>query len=333
MARPAKKPAQFTPDISAASPLETLQRSEVVGLPAAELRSVAGEAAASLRRKPNVAYVTIGEKRVGGARNGKRALIVYVRKKEVVAPKHRIPKRKKVLLSSGKSTLLPTDVVELDNVPRAFGLRSGHVVRAEDGDLGICGLSFLHNGLPYAITNAHVVSNVARHVTFEDPEVQDRADLQFYQIGKTVYATDFPQGRATDEDVAIIRANMIQIEPMLVLDENRPISDFAGFERDENAVFWYSVNGGKQYCMRPEPFPLDESVPILVDGITLPYRNFWKLQVVRGLAKPGHSGALICREANGVIVGCGLLFGGVEPNYVYAFAFDEVMARVRRRLG
>lgn len=277
---------------------------------------------------PNVAYVTVGDRRVQGHRTGEISLVAYVTRKGGVSDRESVPPSFSVRLADGSAVTIPTDVVELPGVPQALGMRAGHVIRAADRDLGVCGYTFAKRNRNYAATNAHVVANLRRPGLPGEPEVQDPATMEFRQIGRTVYRSAITPGTPTVEDLAIIEASMVGVDPYALVNEAQPISAIADFASTRGSRFWYKVNGAKVWCSYPEPTVAGTSVPISVDGARFLYADFWKLQVDRGMVAPGHSGSLICTGTGSGIIACGLLFGGVPPSYVYAFPMDDVVRRI-----
>ncbi|WP_163591035.1 hypothetical protein, partial [Klebsiella variicola] len=88
---------------------------------------------------PNVLYATIGDKRTSGERTGETAAVAYVLEKADMPSVHRLPRMIHVPGKEGNKTrALRTDVVALPSMPRAFGVRSGHIIQGFDGDIGVC---------------------------------------------------------------------------------------------------------------------------------------------------------------------------------------------------
>ena len=280
--------------------------------------------------RPNVVYITVGDRRVEGRRTGELSLVAYVTRKGGATGEDLIPLAFDVQMPDGSTLTLPTDVVELPATPQALGMRAGHVIRAADGDIGMCGLTFSKDNRSYIATNAHVVANLRLGFPGE-PAVQDPATMHFKQIGRRIYISD-PANLPMEEDLAIVEARFVEVDRHAVVGESRPIAGFSNFVGTSNSRFWYTVNGVKILCSDPQPTVADIPVPILVDGATFPYANFWRLQVDQGMVAPGHSGSLICTGTGRSIVACGMLFGGEPPSYVYAFPIDDVMRRIAAHL-
>lgn len=283
-------------------------------------------AAAQLAGHANVLYVSVGEKRVRGEETGRIALIAYVTEKIASPGPERIPDTVVIRMPDGGQVEFATDVVQLPSPPRTLGLRSGHVILAGDGDFGTCGYTFRRGPAAYALTNSHVVSNLVTGNLPGEPAVQDPASLQGFRIGKTIYASAVQPGVATEEDLAIIRADLVEVDVGQISGELHPIARVSGFAQSGASQFWYKINGGKILCGRPEP--VVGNAIINVDGGRFLYRKFWHLRVLQGAIAPGHSGALICTGNGQNIAACGLLFGGAVPNYAYAFSMDDVLGRV-----
>lgn len=282
--------------------------------------------------RTGVAYATIGEKRVAGTRVRRRALVVYVRKKKDVPTADRVPRAFRVSFG-GRSSVLLTDVVELPDVPRAFGLRSGHLLRARDGDHGVCGLTLVSNHRRYMLTNAHVVADMARQWVSGPPDALEPGSLRYLSVGPVRYVSPMPVNLAINEDLAIVEVSDLAIDAMRIVDIKFPIARFGTFEEAPAARYWYIVNGSVYDCAFPEPLLQGMTVSILVDGRSVPYTGFWKLQIMSGGSAPGQSGALICRGSGRRIEACGMVFGGVQPHFIYAFSMDAIVARVAERVG
>lgn len=277
--------------------------------------------------KPNVRYVTIGRKLRRGKPTGESAVIVYVsRKKRKLSRKHRIPKH---LFDRDQSAARPrkykTDVVQLDGVPRAFGARSGHRLRAFDSDVGTCGVSFEKSGRGYLLTNAHVVRRLQQGGAVGRVRLFNRTSGRYEDVGPVVYATPLQPGATTSDDTAIVESESIIVDHMRVLDQQQQIVALGSFSESLDSTYWYSINGEAIWCDSPQP--IVGTCNIVVDGVVIPYTQFWQLRVVRGRVGPGHSGAAILRSHVNGFVACGLLFGGIEPNIVFAFPMIPLFNR------
>lgn len=292
----------------------------------AALADPARAAADALMGYENVVYVTLGEKLVSGRGSSRTAMIVYVARKGDVSGDQEIPKAVDLTMADGTRTAIPTDVVELPSLPRTLGMRVGHVILAADGNIGACGLTFRRGAENYALTNSHVVSNLVTGLLPGEPDVQDPDTLQRQRIGDTIYATAVQPNVPTDEDLAIIRANGVPVDPLQISGLPNPIARISNFAAVGASQFWYRINDGRVTCRSPQP--VLSNTPIRVDNGRFLYRRFWQLRVTEGAALPGQSGALICAGSGANIVACGLVFGGSSPNYVYAFPMDDVIARV-----
>lgn len=286
------------------------------------IRRTVKAALPDLMTKPNVLYVTVGEKRKKGQRKKGPAIVVYVQKKKKdVARPDRIPK---TVAGSSDGERLKTDVVEIGGMPTAFGARSGHVLRSFDGDIGVCGLSFVKNGVGYILTNAHVACNMLSG-TYGQADLLDRQQNLFVRAGPVAYWTPMLQTRPVIDDVAVIRADGWIVDAFRTLDSEVPISAFGDIGSSVNADYWYNVNGTIFRCTHAE-WALG-GANIRVDGAVYYYRQFWQLQMVQGTAMHGHSGAVLCRQDGNRILACGLIFGGVEPNYIFALPIGPLYRR------
>ena len=243
------------------------------------LAAAARDAADAIAAYPNVHYVTLAEKQVANAPTGMLAVVAYVSSKQDMAADDRIPDAVEVRFGNGRRRLLATDVVELHSAPRTLGMRAGNIVRAADGDQGMCGLTFDHNGAAYMITNAHVVANIATQSSAGEPGVIDPATQAVLPIGHTVYISDFGPNAVTTQDLAIVRATSVDIDPHYIVGEASPIAAFGHFAQMAGATFWYNVNGARVVLDSPQPV-INQKVEIHVDGCSVSYANSWALRVV-----------------------------------------------------
>ena len=73
-----------------------------------QLRDAARDAAGAIAQRPNVLFVTLGQKRVKGQRTEQQALVAYVSKKTDVRKTDLIPKRGMIRRSGRRNVSLPT---------------------------------------------------------------------------------------------------------------------------------------------------------------------------------------------------------------------------------
>jgi len=278
----------------------------------------------ALTSKPNVRYMTVGHKVKNGVRLPDKSLNFYVARKEQVAPEDAIPKQIDWLATDGRTAdTIATDVTELGSEPATFGLRSGHILRAFDNDVGVCAVAYTNGGRKFLLTNAHVVVNAAAGGAAGPVDVLNRTDGQFYRFGVVANASQLRPGIVTTHDVARIEVNpAFTVDDFMILDLDNDIDRLEGIETLSAHRYWYRVNGQQFECAFPER--VVGSVIISVDGIHVPYAEFWQLQMVAGAVGKGHSGALLCRSDGTEVVACGLVFGGVAPNLVFAFPFNKM---------
>ena len=112
------------------------------------------------------------------------------------------------------------------------------------------------------------------------------------------------------------------MDQFLILDSSNDIDRIDGIDTFSNYRYWYVVNGRTFSCARPER--VVGVATILVDGMALSYAEFWQFTMIEGAATRGHSGALLCRSFGAEVIACGLIFGGIEPNLVFAFPFNKM---------
>ncbi len=289
-------------------------------------REEASREARAIRDLPGVVSVTIGEKRTGDQRTGKRALVVYVDRKRQVGGSSLIPPFVTIEGKRGPQRL-PTDVVELGGTSRALGVRGGDLILCTDGEFGTGSLAFMKNGVGYVGTCAHVVQNVVTGAIFQSA-LQDPATLARFQLGGVPYHSSIRPSPPVTEDFAVVQTNNLAIDAYCVLGHDLPVSAFGHFTDDLEATYWYVSNGVQMTLGHPEVTAAGVPVQMLVDGAWFPYADFVFLQMLTGSVVGGHSGSLVCRGDGDDIVACGILFGGAPPNFAYVFPLVPMFNRV-----
>lgn len=278
-----------------------------------------------LTSHPNISHFTIGEKRKGGSRTSEKSIIAYVsRKVRALAEDRCLPDSITCYRKNGSlAGTVNTDVVELKGSGTAFGIRSGHIIRGFDGDLGVTAVSYRNaSNQERLLTNAHVVVDVANG-TSSLPSFLNRVDGQFYQLGNIAAVSNLVANQQTTHDVAVIAVpDAYEIDHFMVQDIQNDIDEISGISTMSSHDYWFVVNGRTFRCAFPER--VVGAVPILVDGVIIPYAECWKLQMTQGASAPGQSGALLCRTSGTDIIACGLIFGGFEPNFILAFPFNKM---------
>jgi hypothetical protein len=295
-----------------------------------QIREEHRDAAEAIAARPNVVFVTLGEKRTKGHRTGRQALIAYVRQKLDVSKADQVPKRQTIRKAGSRRASLPTDVVPLLGEPRLLsGVQAGDLILSGDQQRwGTSCLSFTKNGNGYVATNAHVLANMAAHtIPAANPGIQDPATHQLYSTGPVQYCSPFPLGQPTDEDFAVVSTGNLPVDYLAVQNLPDRITGFGRFADNLNAPYWYDSNGLVFPCANPEPH-LAPPTPMVIDGATFLYQNFWSLTVTQGSPEHGHSGSIVCRGGGQNIEACGILFGGAGPNYAYVFELEPIFNKV-----
>ncbi|NBB17700.1 hypothetical protein GVN21_20255 [Caulobacter sp. SLTY] len=290
-------------------------------------RQAARRAAMALSKLPNVSHVTLGEKETGGRGTGRLALKVHVARKGDIDAAGRAPavvslrSRQRIALG-----LLETDVIETSGAPAVSGIASGGRLIGFGGDRGVAGLAFTKGRFRYLATNAHVVFNLANGQT---GPVQWDTGSRPAPLGPVVRWIPIRPGQAADGDLAIVRVDgPTPVRPYWLEVIEQPIDridDMGPSELDH----WFVAKGAQHLCGAPEPVLSGAWVD--VDGVRIFYRGFWQLRMRPGFrAEAGQSGALLCRTAQGLNVGCGLVFGRGSDELVWAYpfatAFEEMFA-------
>ena len=273
---------------------------------------------------PNVSHVTVGEKISRGRKIGRRAIKFYVTAKHDLPWVGRVPPTIPIYNNGGRKIgEVETDVVLINAEADLFGFRGGHSLVAFDNDLGVCALTFVKGRRRYAVTNSHVVQDVASGQT---GEVAWLNGLLRYHLGPTIYRSALSPNAPTAEDAALVRIESgIEVDDFWLdlLDER---VDRLDDMRQSDRQHWFVAHGQLYTCAEPEPVDLD--CPLLVDGIEVSYRNFWQLVAVGCDPRPGISGALLCRTVGAHHVACGLVFGGVPGEFIWAFSFRTLFNRL-----
>jgi hypothetical protein len=282
-----------------------------------------------LQALDNVTHVSVGDKVTKGKRTGARALKVHVTAKRDVSGSGRIPKTITARDARGRVHRFVTDVVEMGGTPELFGIRSGNRILAFDGDLGLAGLVFTKGDQPYVLTNAHVVCDVANQgnsgiAGWYDPPNLTRA------LGPIAIWTPLTADRPIRADAAAIEVgNRAIVDPLMVLGSEIPISRMTRMRAYSSSIY-LPAEGSFLECVEPEPVLGD--VEVQVDGVVLVYRQFWQVRNVDRLARRGLSGGVLLRRAGSSFEACGLVFGGVPDDYIWAFSFRPVFERIYNAL-
>ena len=287
-------------------------------------------AARLLAAMPNVSLVTAGVKYTAGQPTNELALIAYVTEKRAMPAGEAIPPTIDVPLDQ-RPEPVATDVVELRGPPRTLAARAGDIIWAGDNDMGTTGFTFIKANRGYVATNAHVVANVRQGLIFPPHVMRPAGHAAPLVLGAVRYLSRFAPGLNVTEDLAFVETGASDVVHMGLVGEPTGIARIDSFLANLNAEYWYSANGMRVRCHRPEP-QVGPPVPILADGMWFPYAGFWKLEVTAGMVAPGHSGAVICHGSGNDISACGILFGGVLPNVAYAFQLQPGFRRAYDRL-
>lgn len=288
-----------------------------------------GAAVRRLQALDNVTHVTVGDKVSAGRRTGVRSLKVHVTTKHDVPGAGRVPRTLTTRDSKGRRHEFVTDVIEVGGKPELFGMRSGDRVMAFDRDLGLAGLVFEKAGRAYVLTNAHVVCDVANLgnsgiAGWYDPPALTRA------LGPVVSWTRIEPGRPASADAAAIEVgNPGLLDPYMVAGSEVPIDSVASM-RSFSVPVYLPAMGSFLECVEPEPVLGDTEVA--VDGTVVAYRQFWQVRNVDRLARPGLSGGALLRRVKGGFQACGLVFGGVPDDYLWAFSFRRQFEQIDRTL-
>jgi len=299
------------------------------GPSASLVRATARRVGPDLLQLANVTHVSVGEKISQGRRTGRRALKVYVREKSGDPSLGEIPRRIPVVNGLGRKIGdVETDVVQVAEPPRVFGLRSGHSLIAFDRDLGVAGLSFTKGGQRYVLTNAHVACDLAQGGVSGD--LSWRRGGGVTRLGPVVYASDILGAGVADEDIAIARIDSDVAVDEYWLDLVNVQVDRLDDLRQNGREHWFVAHNRLYRCANPEP--VDVPTDVSVDGVQVSYGRFWQFDAVEGDPQPGVSGSLLCRTVGNHFVACGLVFAGIPGQFIWAFSFRRLFEPLYARL-
>src|SRR5216683_1415765 len=290
-----------------------------------DMRHAAHAASRELLQLKNVRFLTVGQKRLAGARTPVPAVVAYVSRKESVDGADRVPDELP-FPGSGGASRMKTDVVELITPPTAFGVEAGNVLLASDQNYGVCTLTFVKNGVGYALTNAHVGCNIAQGGSFCGLSLVEPVTNKIMPVGPVIWSSGLAPGSVARNDAAAARADSFPVDPYRVFGVRQPLAGTSHFVPG-NTTYWFMWNGVEFNCAHPEL--IAHPAAIDVEGVTIDYDGFWVLHMTKGASAPGQSGSLLCRtDAGDSVIGCGIVFGGSAPNLLFAFSFDEVFSQV-----
>lgn len=291
------------------------------------LRRSSRVSAKEIATKENVAFMTVGIKRVDGSRTGQKALIVYVVKKMDVEEEQRIPSSIKAIHNNDALPKdIPTDVVEIFSRPQTFGARAGNILISSAGKQGVCGFAFVKDQIGYILTNAHVGCDMTHGGAPSLLSLINPPTGQLIRVGPVVWSSGLNPQRIATDDSAVARADYVPVDPAMIINMPQPVTGEGVISGDQSVTYWYSVNGATFLCGHPEPIAYPASIE--VDGLQIRYQNFWVMQMLQGIVGPGHSGSLLCRDGPSGPIACGLLFGGSAPTKVFAFSFKPIFDRI-----
>jgi|GEM_PF-1147372 len=278
---------------------------------------------------PGVQTVCLAKKEVAGSITPRWSISVIVSEKADVEPENYIPgSLPAIMLDGSMGTAIETDVVESAGIPIAFGLRGGHLLLSHDNEQGALFTASIVGGRKYAITNSHVVTDVDHSDMSGRVYAYDTADRRYEPVGTVVAATPIFSGSVNDMDAALIRIDeIIPVDRRRIIDEADPVIAFDYFRSEDPAQFFYRAGDEIQQCQRP--IPVLQPAPVVVEGITVFYEKCWRLQMVTSGNREGHSGSLIFKRTSSGLVGCGILFAGIEGVEAWAFSAQSVITRLQ----
>ncbi|OYW46813.1 MAG: hypothetical protein B7Z08_12405 [Sphingomonadales bacterium 32-68-7] len=278
------------------------------------LRSAVRRAADELAARPGVTHVTLGEKIREGTGTGQRSLKVHVLEKHVFAPGDRIAPVLRLVGPGGRTGEILTDVIAVAAPPALFATRSGDTIEAFDPNRGIVTLALTKEAKSYVLTNAHVAANLALGGATGPMRYWDPATRRWLHLGDVIRLSPMAKGKPITADLAVVRVESAVVDHHAIGPQGARL-DRVDVMRAEVLSHWFWTHR-KNLCGKAERLPND--VTVKADGVSLRYRGVWQVPVIDGQALPGISGALLCRTFGNLTVGCGQVFGGIEPGQHFA---------------
>ena len=292
---------------------------------------------AKLSRLPNWVATSIGFKEVGDELTDEPSIKFYVEKKSSTHDANlSFPKEIIVYSKVGvRLGSIATDVCEYGEPAISFGVRTGHVLRAIDGDIGVCAISLRIGPKSYVVTCAHVSCDVKFQIPMPLNVIDSNTGQPFF-LGNTVKFRHQSADGNVRADFSIIEVDpATSVEAGKILGSSMTIEneDVGSITHNDTADYWYQVGRERLNCSRPEKTLVGL---VKVDNHIFRYRDFVTLRMRDGdRARPGHSGAAICKTVNAKVKACGILFGGDPTNgrFVHAFNFRPILTFLEHHFG
>ncbi len=252
-------------------------------------------------------------------RKGKRlpdtCITFYVKRKGKKVRAPQIPKTLALVYEGGsRRRRIATDVCAIgQREPRAFLLRGGNLIIAGDGETGTVGLIFSASGADFFLTNAHVATDPGA-----PPDMlRVQSATGAVALGRVTRMDDLT-APVIRSDAALVAVQANSVLPQQFNGTPLQLAGCGDIAINDPRQFFY-VAGNVVHALRWRAF-MPSAAPIVVDGLSLRYAGFHKLDVTAGQCRPGHSGAVVfCQSASGPIA-VGLLFGGIQStNEVWVF--------------
>jgi hypothetical protein len=284
---------------------------------------------ARLLSLPNVKYITVGWKKIGGARTARAAIKVYVNSKiKEVAPAQRVPCRLRARDARGQKLgfFIPTDVSEEPGHSTLLqGLQGGDRVL----HLGAGTVAFgyhTENNARFFVTNAHVVSRV-NGFSSDDPVIYLDGNGMQHSVGKVEkFSPLLSNGAVNTMDAASVAAGEGVIVEWEVRNLDGEVKDIQALRGGDRGQYCYLSGAVRVEAENPEF--VGQHLELLFDGTVIKYSQFFVLDVIAGSRpRPGHSGALLVRRNSGrggepVYTASGLVFGTNLPEGTRLYVFD-----------
>jgi hypothetical protein len=255
--------------------------------------------------KFGVHHVGISKKFTAGQKLPLTSVTFYVLRKGNVPPDKRVPSSLALeYLDEGEHGRVATDVCEIGDQPVALFIRGGNTIIAFDNEHGTVGLVFRHEGQDYVLTNAHVVTDPGV------PPAPLRIDVPgpsgLVTIGGTVVRIDNLSAPNIRSDAALVEVPLNSVAPGMFRGTDLILIGFDDIQLNDPRKFYF-VSMEFVHELRWTAW-VNTGASVTIDGYARTCSGFHKFRMIKGVVRPGNSGAVIFCVTNGGLVAVGLLF-------------------------
>src|ERR1700730_9255387 len=205
-----------------------------------DMRHAAHAASRELLQLKNVRFLTVGQKRLTGARTPVPAVVAYVSRKESVGSADRVPDELP-FTGGGAASRMKLNVVELVTRPAAFGVEAGNVLLASDQNYGVCTLTFIKNRVGYALTNAHVGCDIAGGGSFCGLSLVEPVTNKVMPVGPVIWSSGLAPGSVARNAAVAEGRHRSRVAPCRVFGVRQPLAGTSHFVPG-NTTYWFMWN-------------------------------------------------------------------------------------------